>query len=247
MIPAMLLIGFLGGRQVEKQRKELKLRYERQVTALRATIRRLMQRIDLLTDERNDFKQRNRGLRESLQDQSRAADQANSELDRNRAELTRLQEQVETIAADNLRHEGKLEESRFNQERMETQFTNTVAQFTEVERLRSRLLFAASQLQEAHSSNQALESKLANRQSNGGEQIQYTSIAADRLDVSVIAGIGPDYVEMLHDSGIHTIADLANQTPARVAHFVGLDSWDESSEWIDQAKALLVTDSDSKS
>jgi predicted flap endonuclease-1-like 5' DNA nuclease len=247
MIPAMLLIGFLGGRQVEKHRKELKLQYERQVTALRATIQRMMQRIDLLTDERNRLKQSNRGLRESLQDQNRATDQANSKLNRNRADLARLQERAEALAADNLRHEGRLEESRLNQERMEVQFTNSVAQFAEVERLRSRLLFATNQLQEARTSNQALEDRLANLQPGAGEQTQYGTISSDQLDVSVIDGLEPVYVERLHDSGIHTIADLANQTPARVAHFAGLASWDESSEWIDQAKALLAAASNNDS
>ncbi|UCC50291.1 MAG: hypothetical protein JSV68_14405, partial [Anaerolineaceae bacterium] len=117
MIPAMLLVAFLGGRRVEQHRKELKLQYERQVTALRETIRHLMQRIDLLTDERNQLKKRNRGLRESLQDQNRVAEHANSELDRNRAELAKLQERVEELAAENLRHEGRLEEMHLNQER----------------------------------------------------------------------------------------------------------------------------------
>ena len=247
MIPAMLIIGYFGGRQVEKHRKELKLQYERQVTALRATIQRLMHRIDLLTDERNELKQSNRGLRESLQVQNRANEQANSELDRHRAELTRLQERVETLAADSLRHEGRLEESRLNQERMEARFTNTVDKFTEVERLRSRLLFATSQLQKAHTSNQDLEQKLANLQPLSGEQFQYASNSLEQLDVSVIEGLEAVYVERLHDSGIHTIADLANQTPARVAHFAGLPTWEESTVWIDQARMLLVAAPDNKS
>ena len=62
MVPAMLLVGFFGGRQVEKQRKELKLQYDRQIVALRATIRRLMQRIDLLSGERAQLKKSNRNF-----------------------------------------------------------------------------------------------------------------------------------------------------------------------------------------
>ena len=239
MIPAMLLVAFLGGRRVEQHRKELKLQYERQVTALRETIRHLMQRIDLLTDERNQLKKRNRGLRESLQDQNRVAEYANSELDRNRAELAKVQERVEELAAENLRHEGRLEEMHLNQERMEAQFANTIAQFTEIERLRSRLLFATKQLQEAHAANQSLEARLAGSPQASEVQIQYDSASPDQLDLSQIEGLEPIYVERLHDSGIHTVADLASQTPARVADFAGLSSWDESSQWIADAQALI--------
>ena len=246
MIPAMLLVGFFGGRQVEKHRRELKLRYDRQITALRATIRRLMQRIDLLTDERNNLRQSNKGLRDSLRDQNRVADQASSELENNRAELTKLQQQVEMLTAEKLRYEGRLEENRLNQERMEAQFSSTVAQFTEIGRLRSRLLFATDQLQQAHANNEILQAQIAESQMPTQDQDQYTSVSAGSLDLSAIESLEPIYVERLHDSGIHTVADLASQTPARVAHFAGLTSWDESSEWIAEAKALLASSTSGK-
>ena len=66
-------------------------------------------------------------------------------------------------------------------------------------------------------------------------------ISMAELDVAVLDSIEPIYVERLHDSGIHTIADLVQQTPARVAHFAGMSTWDESTQWIAEANALIVS------
>ena len=74
---------------------------------------------------------------------------------------------------------------------------------------------------------------------------QEESVTAAQLDVGVIEGMEPVYVERLHESGIYTVADLARQTPARVAHFAGLPSWDDSAAWIAEAKLILArSDSD---
>jgi len=240
MIPAMLLIGFFSGRQVEKQRNELKLQYERQVTALRATIRRLMQRIDLLTGERNKLKQSNKSLREAVRDQNRAADDVSSELERKRADMTHVQERMEQLEAENLRHEGRLEEAHRQQERMKAQFAQTVSQLTEAERMRRNLLFATNQLREAQVYNKALETRIGKQPPGPQDQDQNELSSPEQQDVAVIEGMEPIYVERLHDSGIYTIADLANQTPARVAHFAGLPSWEESAEWIAEAKVLMA-------
>ena len=220
----MLLVGFLGGRQVEKQRKELKLQYDRQITALRATIKRLMQRIDMLSGERSQLKSSNRNLREALREQHQYTDDTS-------AELLQLKESLNKVTAENLRHEGRLEQARLQQERMEAQLSQTVAQFTQAERLRKHLIFATDQLRMAQISPQsASESTVAAEPETMAER-----------DVAVLESIEPVYVERLHDSGIHTVADLAQQTPARVAHFAGLPSWDESAQWIAEANALLAT------
>lgn len=225
MIPAMLLAGFLSGRQVERQRKELQLRYERQVIALRATLSRLMQRIDVLTGERNKLNRANKGLREVIREQYHATDEYGAELEQSQTELTVLRQKVDALTKKNLRYEGRLEEAELFQDRMSAQFQQTVAQFTEAERLRRNLLFAAKQLRQNH----ALET---NPKSS-------VKVLSRELDISVIQSIEPLYVERLHESGIHTLDDLANQTPARVAHFAGLSDPDESKEWIAKAKALM--------
>ncbi len=236
MIPAMLLVGFFGGRQLEKQRKEIQLKYERQVKALRATLRRLMQRIDALSDERNQLKRTNKGLRDVVLEQRQASDNFGAELEKSQSELKELRQQVDALTKTNLRYEGRLEEAQINQERMSAQFQQTVAQFTEAERLRRNLLFATNQLRR----NQAPEKNL--RSSPGMKSLDEAGIsgkAPKDLDVSVIRAIEPLYLERLHESGIHTIADLAIQTPARIAHFAGLSDPEQSKEWIAEAKALM--------
>jgi predicted flap endonuclease-1-like 5' DNA nuclease len=232
MVPAMLLVGFFGGRQVERQRKDLKLQYERQVTAMRATIRRLMQRIDLLSVERKQLKSSNQNLQEALRDQHRYADNAS-------AELLQLKQKVESLTAQNMRHEGRLEEARMQQERREAQFAQTVAQFTEVDRLRRHLLFATNQLRAAQESSQRSASS-SEENLTTTQFLDLSDHSPADLDVGVIASIEPLYVERLHESGVHTVADLARQTPARLAHFAGLSSWDDPTQWIAEAKALLT-------
>ena len=233
LIPAMLLISFIGARREGNFRAELKLHYDRQITALRATIQRLMQRIDLLSGERSQLKNSNRNMREALLVQRRLADDTSSE-------LMQMNEQMEKLTDENLRHEGRLEEARIQQERMEVQFAQTVSQFTEADRLRRHLIFAANQLRTAQTSNQVIGATPGKRLSNTQQRERSDSSTAE-LDVAVIDGLESLYVERLHDSGIHTISDLAGQTPARVAHFAGLSSWDESTQWIAEANALLAT------
>lgn len=224
MIPAMLLIFFVGARRVDKQRKDLKLQYDRQISALRATVARTMQRVDKLSTERSQLRRSNKILRESLREQHEYTDNTSAELIELKSELVRA-------AAENLRHEGRLEQASLHQKRLEAQFAQTVAQFTEVERLRKHLLFATNQLRAAQDSRQALKD----------EEVQHEPASSAEIDVSIIGSIEPIYIERLHDSGIFTVADLAKQTPDRVAHFVGLTSWEESTQWIDEANALLAS------
>lgn len=238
LVPALVFVGFYFGRQVEKQRRELQLKYERQVVALRATVRRLMTRIDLLTGERNQLKRSNAALRDALRDQHHVTDRASHELEQTRQNLLRLQEQADALRDDKARYEGRLAQAEQDQERIAAQFQQTVAQFTEVERLRNNVLFAAGKVREMEAENNALTARFAHGLPPIPENQR--GAPADQLDVSLIGSIDPSYVERLHDSGIHTIGDLAKQTPARVAHFVGLSTWDDSAAWIAEAKARLA-------
>ncbi len=238
LIPALVFVGFYFGRQVEKQRRELQLKYERQIVVLRETVKRLMRRIDELTGERNQLKRANLALREALRDQHSVTDRAGKELEQTRQNLMRLQEQADELQAEKLRYQGRLEQAEVDQERLAGQFQQTVAHFTEVERLRGNLVFAAGKVRELQTENSALEARFARGLPPVPEQ--QAAIAPDKLDVSLIDGIEPVYLERLHDSGIHTIGDLAKQTPARVAYFAGLSTWDDSAAWIAEAKARLA-------
>jgi predicted flap endonuclease-1-like 5' DNA nuclease len=227
MIPAMLLVFYLGNRRLEKQRKDLKLKYDRQIMILRSTLERTMQRIDLLSNERAQLKRSKRILRESLREQHQYTDETS-------AELIQLRTELDKASAENLRHEGRLEQAYVQQERLEAQFAQTVAQFTEAERLRKHLLFATRQLQMTQ----------ATSQTPGEKTKDEDPISSANLDVAVIESIEPVYVERLHDSGIYTISDLAQQTPDQVANLAGLPSWEESAQWIAEANALLAAPPD---
>jgi predicted flap endonuclease-1-like 5' DNA nuclease len=117
---------------------------------------------------------------------------------------------------------------------MKAQLAQTVAQFTEADRLRKHLLFATKQLQVA---------KSAQRQASAGESNYSTTPLAD-LDLSRIESIEPVYVDRLHDSGIFTIADLARHSPEQVAEFVGLPNWEASTQWVAEANDILAASAD---
>ena len=236
MIPAMLFVGFIGGRQVEKHRRELQLKYDRQITALRATLRRLMQRIDTLTGERNKLIKENKGLHDVLTEHRQIANSTETEFEKSRADLIELKQQVEKLTNTTLRYEGRLEESRINQDRMSAQLQQTISEFSEAERLRRHLLFATKQLRQTRTPAATVNPE---QSKNPIIAAQSSVKSPNEMDISIIQVIEPLYVKRLHESGIHTVSDLAGQTPARVAHFAGLANPDDSKEWIAQAIAMI--------
>jgi predicted flap endonuclease-1-like 5' DNA nuclease len=65
-----------------------------------------------------------------------------------------------------------------------------------------------------------------------------TEIAGD--DLKAISGIGPAYERRLKEAGIHTYADLAQQTPENIRSITGLKAWQaaEPEGWIAEAQSL---------
>jgi predicted flap endonuclease-1-like 5' DNA nuclease len=240
-IPAFFLFGFLLSRRYEEQRAAMQLACQRQLTALRETLRRAMGHVESLADQRDALQHANRDLREAVRDQHAITDRTSHELEEAQQNMVRLQERVDELQAENLRHEGRLEQARLHEERMTAQVQKTMDQVLQTERLQRNLLFATSQLREAQVSTAALEAKLRQgiRPVGNGD-----TVAAEQMDVGLIDGLEPQYAQRLHDSGIHTIGDLARQTPARVAHFAGLENWDDSAAWIAEAKLRLANASD---
>ncbi|MFN2136878.1 MAG: hypothetical protein ACK2UK_13040 [Candidatus Promineifilaceae bacterium] len=236
-VPAFLLFGFVFSRRYEKERAAFQLACERQLTALRDTLKRVMGYVDDLTGERNALQKANAELREAVRDQHAVTDHTSSELDDAQQNLIRLQERVDQLQAENLRQQGRLEQARIHEERLMAQQRQTMDQILQTERLQRNLLFATSQLREARVSSEAMEARLRQGLRPADKD---DTVAAEKLDVGLIEGLEPRYAQRLHDSGIHTIADLARQTPARVAHFAGLDDWDDSAAWIAEAKLWLA-------
>lgn len=64
--------------------------------------------------------------------------------------------------------------------------------------------------------------------------------------VEAVNGIGPTYARRLHESGIHSLADLAQQTPETLSEIIGFKSPQiaKSQGWIDEARELAAAFSD---
>lgn len=237
VIPAFVFIGFYFGRRLEKEKKALRLSYERQLNALRDTLRRMMEKMDELINERNRLQRSNKALREAIRDQHEAADHTSLELEDAQHNLVRLEERVDQLEEEKLRYEGRLEQASIQQERMAAHYEQVIDRVAQTERLQKNLIFAASQLREAKLTIAAFDAQLDQSLEPLADD---DSSNQEGLDLSVIKGLEPVYAERLHESGIHTIGDLARQTPARVAHFVGLPDWDDSAAWIAEAKLRLA-------
>jgi chromosome segregation ATPase len=198
-----------------------------------------MQRIEQLTADRQRLQQVNRDMRETVEAQQRQNLHSGTSLQRERERVENLQDELENLRRQNERNLGRLEQAEKQNEFFARQLERTVEQFTEVGKLRQHVVFATNQLRETQATSRALESRLATFSSLQPANEEDTA-AVDMLDVEALPGIETEQAQKLHDSGIHTIGDLARQTPARVAHFVGLSDWDRSAEWIAEARARLA-------
>lgn len=69
------------------------------------------------------------------------------------------------------------------------------------------------------------------------ERTDDTVVTADNLQE--IEGIGPTYARRLQSGGIHTFADLARQTPARVMEISAVRSEETAEAWIREAQVRL--------
>ena len=66
--------------------------------------------------------------------------------------------------------------------------------------------------------------------------------AGKRDDLQQIKGIGKVYAARLNAAGIHTFADVARQSPERLAEIVALKAWQAADpiNWINQADELAA-------
>ena len=99
--------------------------------------------------------------------------------------------------------------------------------------MRRLLVDTDEKLKTAETHINQLQEKLSGLQNqlatSGNQQLQ------------IIRGIGPTYARRLHEMGIHTFADVAKQTPERLAEIVKLRSWQQQSPaaWIEEAQGLV--------
>jgi predicted flap endonuclease-1-like 5' DNA nuclease len=126
-----------------------------------------------------------------------------------------------------------LETAETRIEDMKAQLTNVLDQVAETQSIRRLLVDTDEKMKTAELQVSQLQEKLVNLQSQlamkGNQQLQ------------IIRGIGPTYAKRLHEMGIHTFADLAQQTPEKLAEIVKLRSWQQQSPaaWIEEAQKLI--------
>lgn len=73
------------------------------------------------------------------------------------------------------------------------------------------------------------------------ETVEPVVPVAEPAPLEVINGIGTGYAKRLHEAGIHTFADLAQQTPEQLRTQIHVDKWvtdEELHSWIEQARVL---------
>jgi predicted flap endonuclease-1-like 5' DNA nuclease len=101
-----------------------------------------------------------------------------------------------------------------------------------------------AQLVSLEADKQVLQSRLDELQTrfeSAQHQLKFAGLKG-KNQVEIVRGIGPTYAGRLHEAGIHSLADLAEQTVERVAEIVGLKTWQRANPqaWIDEAKELAA-------
>lgn len=149
-------------------------------------------------------------------------------------EASALAGQVPQLQVENqaLAHTVQTAESRG--EELKAQVQSLLRQLGETQTLRKQLVGAEDKLRAAAAQVQILQSKLSTVQ----QVLDYTG----KNQLRLIRGIGPAYARRLNEAGIHTLNDLARQSPERLREIVELKKWQavEPKEWIDEAQALAI-------
>ena len=209
-------------------------------------------------DENRQFQQKIRSLSSRLAAAQAKVEQFNRDLDetaRQIAALTELsQTQREEIAAATAAKEttaeqfhrltGQLEALRTEHEQANRRLA--VAD-VELAHLRQDLAAAQEQTQQLvnlQADKQVLQSKMGEIQDRFAAARHQLNAAGlkGKNQIEIVRGIGPTYARRLHEAGIHSLADLAEQTAERVSEIVGLKTWQRADPqaWIDEAKALAA-------
>lgn len=209
-------------------------------------------------DENRQLQQKIRSLASRLAAAQAQVEQFNRDLDetaRQIAALTELsQTQREEIAAATAAKEttaeqvhrltGQLEALRAEHEQANRRLA--VAD-VELAHLRQDLAAAQDQTQQLvhlQADKQVLQSKMGEIQDRFAAAQHQLNAAGlkGKNQIEIVRGIGPTYARRLHEAGIHSLADLAEQTAERVGEIVGLKTWQRADPqaWIDEAKALAA-------
>lgn len=187
------------------------------------------------------LEEENRRLHTAVAGFESGSKKSQDELKRMQGNLDRMGQELDSqfVELEDLR--AQLAASNRRYEDLKGQFELMIDRFTEVQRLRQNVLIASQMLKREQTRSAELQARLDVLTAGAGAES--TAVEIDVANLEVIEGINPQTARRLHDSGIHTLEELAQESPERVAHFAGLKSWqhEESAAWIAEAKRVLAS------
>jgi predicted flap endonuclease-1-like 5' DNA nuclease len=217
---------YLGGQLAtavaENHRLQQKVRsLTSRLAAAKTRVEQLGQDLDETTEQIEDLTQLSQSQQEDLTAVTTAKESLTEKID----QLT-----------------GQLEELRTEHEQASRRLA---AADVELNHLREDLAAAedkTAQLVSLEADKQVLQSRLDELQTrfkSAQRQLKSAGLKG-KNQIEIVRGIGPTYASRLHEAGIHSLADLAEQSVERVAEIVGLKTWQQGKPqaWIDEAKEL---------
>jgi predicted flap endonuclease-1-like 5' DNA nuclease len=225
--------------------------WEQQVSTAVAENRRLQQKVRSLTSRlavtQTQVEQLTRDLDETTNQIGALTELSQTQ----REEIAAATAAKETITEQFHQLTGQLEKLRdeHNQACRRLAVTDV-----EIAHLRQDVAAAEDQTQQLirlQADKQVLQSRmdeLAARFAAAQQQLNAAGLKG-KSQIEIVRGIGPTYARRLHEAGVRSLADLAEQTAERVGEIVGLKTWQRADPqaWIDEAKELAAAFEDDDS
>ena len=215
-----------AGEQIEQATAENQA-LQRQVEAAGTEISTLQGNLSRLDGYVQQLESQSQSLRQEL----KAASDDKHTLSQN---LARLGNELDELRQENQALTHRLQAAESRSEELKAQVQSLLRQLGETQSLHKQLVAAEDNLRAAVAQVHTLQSKL----STVRQVLDYTG----KNQLQLIRGIGPAYARRLNEAGIHTLNDLARQSPERLREIVELKKWQavEPEEWIDEALALGI-------
>lgn len=161
-----------------------------------------------------------------------AKERAEQTVQRVQGNLLRMQDELEALTLERAEMNGRLAQA-------EAQNAHLLAQATRVQRLEQMVVYATRELRAAKAAQQrqSRETPPAPAASPTANMADFTT----RRGLGAIPGLSANLIQRLNQSDIHTIADLAQQTPERLSEIAGLppEEKHQSAIWIRAAQRLM--------
>lgn len=150
------------------------------------------------------------------------------------AEAQQWADRAHQLQLDNQALDHKAQAAEGRAEELKAQVKGLLRQLGETQSLHKQLVAAEDKVRTAEAQLRTLQAKL----STVKQILDYTG----KNQLRLIRGIGPTYARRLNEAGIHSLNDLARQSPERLREIVELKKWQAADleEWIDEAQALSV-------